>query len=176
MDLTHSFEHSRTHSDSLIEIRSSDPRAAARVAAILKVHHDFVPDETGKLVHRKTRQRAESPMLEGLLREAEASVLLEGDDISASRSRRSHSPHVPHQHHHVRHHSASAPLALPERSERDDNSWTKADWRRLESTLKDAQRRAYEEEEDEPSVYAVVREFMEDENLAEADLKGHWSK
>lgn len=164
MDLTRntSANHSKTKSESVIEIRSSDPRAAARVAAILKVHHDFVPQEAGNTVSRKGKQRAESPMLDGLLREAEASVISEVDEMSLSRMRRSHSPHVSTLQH------------LPSKAQSDQ--WTKSDWRRLEMVLRDAQRTAYEDATEEPSAAQVVNEYIEAEGVNRNDLIGHWSK
>lgn len=186
-----------------IRISSSDPQSAARAAAILKVHHEYVEhglDRSALQRDQKKRKSSicavgddeglmmvdvqdadESARLKELLSTAEAEILSFVPTPSSLASFRSPAPS-----------SRSASLARPpsphaaQLSSRQSSSapyalaptntslpWSKSDWHRLESALVDETRSARSEGRS-TTVDNVIRVLLEREGLGDQQCGGDW--
>jgi hypothetical protein len=148
---------SATHS--LVEISSADPVVAARAAAILKVHHQYI--EKGQ------RGQSVGPDEERFLEEEERSRRSPFIDFADLPGR---SPSiVPIQ-------KDSTPSVPPEEgvARRRLSVWTKADWRRLERALVDLKRELRQKGLVDSE--AVVELFIEREGLDVSGLRDEWSR
>ena len=163
----------RVFMEPVVEIRSSDPKIAARVAAILKLQHDFTQDGSPAIEDLDGNRLEAAAGLDDDLREAETELSMYGDTTT---TRMSMSPAKSSHRRSVSALSHSRLLNIQSPQSADGRSWTKADWRLLEATIKEAQRELYETGKPDYTPAEVVRMFLRKVNVDEAAVSNHWSQ
>ncbi|CDR40314.1 hypothetical protein NBRC10512_007637 [Rhodotorula toruloides] len=170
----------------VIEVSSTDARAAARAAAILKVHHKYVeqgiesvPTEKGDASEEQRAEEEDEEEEEEL-----RTLLLDAEDEVRDQNPRGKSPAVATS-------TDAQPvkdIATPARSERDSTAglssvvgerWTSQEWRRLEQTLVELGRRqrrgtsvaSVSMTSESIAAASVVGEDVETEDVVEAFLR-----
>lgn len=180
----------------IIEISSTDPLAAARAAAILKVYHDYVQP-----AHEEGREIGDVP--ETLLRQAgiRRSALRRGGRRPSEDESDEEEQHgdqdvtllLRRAEEEVRRHAAATPRAvtgadtplpstsisktarrIPTRDSSFSSSWTTAEWRRLETALVDEGRVARNTGR-ELVVEKVIARFVESEGLNAEACVDEWA-
>lgn len=171
----------------MVQVSSSDPKAAARAAAILKVYHKYIENgsesQSSPARHASASDSQQSMntngnrILDELLAEAEAEVsihvarkeeMLEGSSfdttaLNAEVDRRERSVSTLSA-------RRTPKSAISARSAR----WTKDDWRQLEQCFVDERRRTRELGVDiDPA--RVVNLFLDSEQISQSDCTGEWA-
>jgi hypothetical protein len=156
-----------------VQVSSNDPKAAARAAAILKIHHKYIQE--GSWPARSpdfAEQSGNSPegerVLDELLKEAELEVSMYTEDFETTSqldiSVESEEA-KPNQ------------SLLPGRSLKHGSHrlavWTRHDWRNLEQCFIDERRRT-KLAKIEFDANEVVRIFLENEQLRLENCVGEW--
>ena len=150
----------------IIEVSSTDPRAAARAAAILKVYHAYVeqgleaPSEDSEEENEEERRE----MLEHAEEEVLQRVVPRYAPSSVSSMRGAHE--MPGALNRAWTSGSPAPSTA-------QMGWTSMEWRRLETALVE-ESRAAKEEGRESGVDDVVWAFLGKEGLGEEDCEGAW--
>lgn len=183
----------------VIEISSTDPRAAAEAVAFLKIRHGYVERgleyptvlvgssqesaegewRRGSSRARKTEEEVERE-LRGLLVEAERSVSARLSVGAAEEMERSPTPNrlLPPSTRNssvLADYGSSSQVPTPARSSiSETRSWTAVDWRRLEQALID-ERRVAKRERREVVAKDVITNFLNVSGSEGKGLDGDWS-
>lgn len=170
---------------SVVEISSFDPRAAARAAALLKMNYDYVEfgiegrGSSSDASHRRRASRSSRSIadlshisLPEMLHEAEL-------DFVDDRSSRMRSPALTESVQATPHVPGFFPKT-PARTRIDFNDWSVGDWRDLERSYRRLRRRLAAQggsvsDASRPiPTNKVIVHFLQKKGLAEEDLMGQW--
>lgn len=170
-----------------VKVSSVDPKAAARAAAILKIHHHYIHDGFWPAGVNPVSRAASGSSEEGeralddLLRQAEREVsmqLQEGspnsqqylDSSQECPSASVSSSTTAHAEEH-RERSVSASRHIPDHTQ--SRAWTRFDWRALEQCFIDELRRKRMTRESvDPA--EVVRLYLDNEQMETGQCVGEW--
>jgi hypothetical protein len=170
-----------SQASTVVQVSSADPLAAARAAAILKVHHQYIQDGLWSAAINPLARAASGSSEEGeralddLLKQAEREVSAhlqsQSNDSHQSLSQTSLLGHVTMYGEELRERSMSASRHFVDQRKLD--IWTRHDWRALEQCFIDELRRKRSSREGvEPA--EVVRLYLESEQLRPDQCTGEW--
>lgn len=134
----------------VVEISSTDPKAAARAAAILKVYHEYVEQGLSVPLRQDVDEEEGVDGLRGVWENAvdEVSFFVGGSKGVGEES---------------------------ESETVDVGNWSKLDWRRLDKVFVEVSRKAKRDGKEVFGGEEVVERFLEREGLVEEDCEGAWT-
>lgn len=170
---------------SVVEISSFDPRAAARAAALLKMNYDYIEyglegssrTNQGRRASRLSRSNGDMShiSLPEMLHEAELELVDDRDDRSSRMD-----SEAPTEIIHATPHVPGFFPKTPMRFKIDFEDWSVSDWRDLERSYRRVRRRVETQSGNladstiPVSTDQVIGHFLQKKGLAEEDLMGQW--
>lgn len=167
----------------VVEISSTDPVAAARAAAILKVYHDYVEqglDVPGELLRGAGMVEREEEVLRSGMKPKGLMLALPSSAAAREESREPGTA-TPSSSRFAEPGTSSPGFDEEEDEEEEEEvseegcEWTPKEWRQLETALVEAGREARRAGEREASTEMILERFMKEQSIQGRQLGGAWS-